>query len=83
MLSEQDLERGNKKREMDELRREYIKEKGYKIQEMWECEWWEHFKTNSSVKNHVKNNFPYRTPLSAYSSLGKMKNGNGSLFDYV
>ena len=27
-LSEQNIERGNKKREMDELRREYIKEKG-------------------------------------------------------
>ena len=37
-LSEQDIERGNKKREMDELRREYIKERGYKIQELWECE---------------------------------------------
>ena len=35
-LSEQDFERGNKKRQMDELRREYIEERGYKIQEMWE-----------------------------------------------
>ena len=33
-MSEQDIERGNKKREMDELRREYIKEKGYNDQEM-------------------------------------------------
>ena len=27
---EQDIERGNKKREMDDMRQEYIKEKGYK-----------------------------------------------------
>ena len=38
-LSEQAIERGNKKQEMDEMRREYIKERGYNIQEMWECAW--------------------------------------------
>ena len=72
-LSEQDVERGNEKREMDELRREFIKEKGYNIQEMWECEWLEHFKTDSSVKNHVKKNFLYRRPLSTDSLLEKNK----------
>ena len=35
-LTEQDIERGNKKREMDDMRREYIKEKGYKVEEMWD-----------------------------------------------
>ena len=38
-LTEQDIERGNKKGEMDDMRREYIEEKGYKVEEMWECEW--------------------------------------------
>ena len=38
-LTEQDIERGNKKREMVDMRREYIKEKGYKVEEMWECDW--------------------------------------------
>ena len=33
-LTEQDIERGNKKIEMDDMRREYIKEKGYKVKEM-------------------------------------------------
>ena len=37
-LSEQDIERGNKKPEMDELSREYIKGRVYKNQEMWESE---------------------------------------------
>ena len=37
-LTDQAIERGNKKKGMDEMRREYIKEKGYKIEEMWECE---------------------------------------------
>ena len=66
---------------MDELRREYIKERGYNIQEMWECEWWEHFKTDSSVKNHVKTIFPDKRPLSTDSLLDKIM--NGSLFGYV
>ena len=62
-LSEQDIERGKKKREMDELRREYIKERVCKIQEMRECERWEHFKTDSSIKNYVKTNFRCKRPV--------------------
>ena len=34
-LREQDIELGNKKREMDDMRREYIRKKGYKEEEMW------------------------------------------------
>ena len=34
-LTDQDIELRNKKREMG---REYIKKKGYKVEEMWECE---------------------------------------------
>ena len=37
-LTEEDIECGNKKREMDQIRKQYIKEKGYIIVEMWECE---------------------------------------------
>ena len=57
-LTEQDIERGNNKRELDDMRREYIKEKGYKVEEMWECEWWQNFKTNDKIKNHVRTHFP-------------------------
>ena len=57
-LTEQDIERGNEKREMDHKRREYIKKKGYKVEEMWECVWWESFKTNDKIKNNVKIHFP-------------------------
>ena len=48
---------------------------------MWECEFWEHFKTDSSVENHFKTNFPYKSPLST-DSLLKTKT-NGSLFGCV
>ena len=59
-LTEQDTERGNKKREMDDMRREYNKEKGYKMEEMWECDWWESFKADDKIKNHVRTHFLYK-----------------------
>ena len=80
-LTDQGIERGNQKREMDDMRREYIKEKGYKVEEMWEFDWWESFKTNDKIKNHVRTPFPYKTPLYTDSPLAKIK--NGSLFGYV
>ena len=35
-----DIERGVKKRQQDQMCREYIQLKGYQIVEMWECQWW-------------------------------------------
>ena len=34
-LTEEHIERGNKKREMDKMRKQYIKEKGHNVVEMW------------------------------------------------
>ena len=80
-ITDQDIERGNKKREMDQMIREYIKEKGYKFEEMWECEWCESFKTNDKIKSYFRTHFPYKRPLSTDSLLAKTK--DGSLFGYV
>ena len=38
-LTEKYIQRGSKKRELDALRRHYIQEKGFKLIQMWECEW--------------------------------------------
>ena len=64
-LTDDDIERGTKKREMDDLRKEYTGEKGYSIEEMWECSWWDQCKNNVDVKNHVRTHFPFKRPLSA------------------
>ena len=37
-LTDEDIERGNRKGKMDQMRKRYIKEKGYNVVEMWECE---------------------------------------------
>ena len=63
-LTDADIERGVKKRQQDEMRRDYIQQKCYQIVEMWECEWWSLYKTDASVKSHLRGNFPYRCPLS-------------------
>ena len=39
-LQPEDMKRGSKKRELDELKRGYIQEKGFTVFEMRESEWW-------------------------------------------
>ena len=51
-LIEYDIKPETKKKEMDELRKDNIREKGDTIEEMWECSWWDQFKNNVEVKNH-------------------------------
>ena len=68
-LSEEDIQRGSKKRELDALRRHYIQEKGLKVNEMWECDWWRLYKTTNTVKQHIREHFPYRRSLAAEELL--------------
>ena len=80
-LSEEDIQRGSKKRELDALRRHYIQEKGLNVIEMWECEWWRLYKTTNTVKQHIREHFPYRRSLAAEQLLEEIK--KGKLFGYV
>ena len=56
-LSEEDIQRGSKKRELDALRRHYIQEKGYKVIEMRECEWWNCTNPAILLNNRSENTF--------------------------
>ena len=49
-LTEEVFQRGSKKRELDALRRHYIQEKGLRVFEVWECQWWRLYKTINAVK---------------------------------
>ena len=64
-LTEEDIKRGSNKRELDALRRYYILDKGYKVIEMWECEWWRLYKTTKTVEQHIRKEFPYRRSITA------------------
>ena len=80
-MSEEETQKGLKKREYDELRRDYLRNKGYKVVEIWECNWWETVKGDESVKIHVRNNFPFKLPLTQESLLTKIR--EDKLFGYV
>ena len=80
-LTEEEIQRGSKKRELDALRRYYIQEKGFKVFEMWECEWWRLYKISNAVKQHIREHFLYRRSLEAEQLLAEIK--KGMLFGYV
>ena len=80
-MSEEETQKGLKKREYDELRRDYLRNKGYKVVEIWECNWWETVKGDESVKIQVRNNFPFKLPLTQESLLTKIR--EHKLFGYV
>ena len=58
-----------KKRQQDEMRRDCIQQKVYQIVEKWECEWWSRYKTDTSVKSHLRENFHYKRLLSEEKHL--------------
>ena len=80
-LTEEDIKRGGRRRELDKLRRGYIQEKVFTVIEMWECEWWRIYKTTTIVKLHIWENFLYRRSLTEQQLLEEIK--KGSLFGYV
>ena len=79
-LTDEDIKRGSRRRELDELRRSYIQEKGFTVIELWECEWWRLYKTTSKVKLHIREIFLYRRSLTEQQLLEGIK--KGSLFGY-
>ena len=80
-LSEEETHRGIRKRENDESRRDYLKSKGWKNIEIWECKWWESVKEEENFRNHVKKNCAFKQPLKKESFLAKMR--DGEMFGYV
>ena len=48
---------------------------------MWECKRWRLYKTTNTVKQHIREHFPYRRSLAAEQLLEEIK--RGTLFGYV
>ena len=80
-LIDNEITRGIKKREQNQMRKEYIQQKRYKSIEMWECKWWELYRTDATVKNHLGASFPYQGHLGEEQLLQEIKSGR--LFGYV
>ena len=47
---------------------------------MWECEWWSLYKTDASVKSHLRKSFPYKRLLSQVQLLPGII--DGQLFSF-
>ena len=62
------------------MRKEYIQQKEYKIIEMCECNWWDIYRTDATVKNHLRTNFPYQRPLGEERLMQDIKSRR--LFGY-
>ena len=75
-LTDEDSKRGSEKRKLEELRRGYIRGKGFTVIEMWECEWWRLYKTITNVKLHIRENFSYRGSVTEFQLLEGMKKEN-------
>ena len=80
-LTEGEIQRGIKKRELDELRKQYVQEKGYNVMEMCECDRWKLLKSENIVKKDLRESFPYKMRLREERFLENIKNGR--LFRFV
>ena len=80
-LTEKVIERGNKNREMDQTRKQYIDKKGHNVVEVWECEWWNLYRTTTFVEEQLRESFPYKRPLREDRLLEQIR--CGKLFGYV
>ena len=48
---------------------------------MYECDWWNMYKSNNIVKQHLRASFRNKMPLKEERLLENIK--SGSIFDYV
>ena len=80
-LTEEDIQRGSKKRDLEALRRRCIQDKCFKVIDLWECECWRLYKTTNTVKPYIREHFRYRRSLAAEQLLEEIK--EGKLFGYV
>ena len=80
-LTEEDIQRGIEKRELDELRPHYIKQKGFTVIVSWDCGLWIMYKIVTSVKEHILEMFPYRCSLAENQLWEEIK--IAKLFGYV
>ena len=70
-LTEKPIQSGTKKREMYEMRKEHIGEKGYTVVEKCSCEWWKLY--NLSVDEHLRESQSYERSLRQDQLLEKIK----------
>ena len=79
-LTDDDIKRGTKKREMDIFEKTTFEKRILYRRNVGVC-WWDQFKNNVDVKNHVRTHFPFKRPLSTNSLVQNIR--NEKMFGYV
>ena len=72
-ITEEDIQRGCNKREIDALRQHFIQEKGSRVIDMWECEWWRLYKSTKNFHNISKKTFLTGVHLQLSNFQKKLK----------
>ena len=72
-FTDEEFKEGTKKRELSELPKQYLQAKGNDVIEMYKCDWWNMYKTDKIVKQHLRESFPYKMLLREESFLKKVK----------
>ena len=71
-----EIEKGVKRREYDECRRKFLLESGFKVCEIWECDWWKTVKKNvDGAGDYMKTIHPYKKPISENKLIEDIKSG--------
>ena len=58
-----------------------MRNKGYNIVDVRECNWWESVKQEEKARYRTKKNFPFKLPLKQETVLAKIK--DGKMFGYL
>ena len=72
--------KGHRKREMDKLRRCYLREKIVNT-EMWDCQREHYLRENDEIRSLVRSTFPFRRALTSQKLLSNIR--SRELFGYV
>ena len=69
------MQRGIRKRDLDELNRDYSQNKENNNIEFRECNMWESVKEEENVRNNMRKNFPFQQPMKQKKVLAKIRQG--------
>ena len=69
-------ENGVKRRESDECRSKFLLESGFKVCEIWECDWWKKVKNNvDGAGDYMKTTNPFQKPIAENKLIEDIKSG--------
>ena len=82
-LTEEEIQRGIEKRDLDEIRKQYIRGNSYNVIDMYKYDCLKLYKTDNIVKQHLRESFPNKMPLKEKMFFENMKNRSMVMFNVL